>query len=140
MSWRKALVHPQIHAEITQVTVFFITYSLFEPLTNVLLKLLTPRIFITITIMLWGIAMVTMGLCHNFGGLVTARLFLGLFEAGLFPGVNFYLSAWYTRREFGIRAAIFFSAAALAGSFGGLLAAGIKQMGGGKSNSSYKHV
>lgn len=78
--------------------------------------------------------MVTMGLCHNFGGLVTARIFLGLFEAGLFPGVNFYLSAWYTRREFGIRAAIFFSAAALAGSFGGLLAAGIHEMAdvGGK--------
>lgn len=51
-------------------------------------------------------------------------------EAGLFPGVNYYLSCWYKRSEFGIRAAIFFSAAALAGSFGGLLAAGIAQMGG----------
>lgn len=112
------------------MTVFFITYSLFEPATNVLLKVLRPRVFITITIILWGIAMITMGLCHNYAGMVTARLFLGLFEAGLFPGVNFYLSSWYLRREFGIRAAIFFSAAALAGSFGGLLAAGIKQMDG----------
>lgn len=51
-------------------------------------------------------------------------------EAGLFPGVNYYLSCWYRRGEFGIRAAIFFSAAALAGSFGGLLAAAIAQMGG----------
>jgi hypothetical protein len=49
--------------------------------------------------------------------------------AGLFPGVNYYLSCWYKRGELGIRAAIFFSAAALAGSFGGLLAAGIAQMG-----------
>ena len=44
--------------------------------------------------------------------------------------VNYYLSCWYKRSEFGIRAAIFFSAAALAGSFGGLLAAGIAQMKG----------
>lgn len=51
-------------------------------------------------------------------------------EAGLFPGVNYYLSCWYRRGEFGIRAAIFFSAAALAGSFGGLLAAAIAQMDG----------
>ena len=56
--------------------------------------------------------------------------FLGLTEAGLFPGVNYYLSCWYKRSEFGIRAAIFFSAAALAGSFGGLLAAAIAQMHG----------
>jgi MFS family permease len=71
-----------------------------------------------------------MGLCHNYGGMVTARFFLGLAEAGLFPGVNYYLSCWYKRSEFGIRAAIFFSAAAFAGSFGGLLAAAIAQMRG----------
>jgi MFS family permease len=61
-----------------------------------------------------------MGLVHNYGGLVTTRFFLGIAEAGLFPGVNYYLSCWYKRSEFGIRAAIFFSAAAFAGSFGGL--------------------
>jgi len=37
-------------------------------------------------------------------------------------------SCWYKRSELGFRAALFFSAAALAGSFGGLLAAGITQM------------
>jgi MFS family permease len=58
------------------------------------------------------------------------RWWLGVAEAGLFPGINYYLSCYYKRSEFGIRAAIFFSAAALAGSFGGLLAAGIAQMGG----------
>ncbi|OQU99542.1 hypothetical protein CLAIMM_05157 isoform 2 [Cladophialophora immunda] len=79
---------------------------------------------------LWGICMTTMGLVHNFSGLMAARWFLGLSEAGLFPGVNYYLSCWYKRSEFGIRAAIFFSAAALAGSFGGLLAAAIVQMDG----------
>jgi hypothetical protein len=36
--------------------------------------------------LLWGIAMTTQGLIHNYAGLLTARFFLGLFEAGLFPG------------------------------------------------------
>lgn len=61
---------------------------------------------------------------------MAARWFLGLTEAGLFPGVNYYLSCWYKRSEFGLRAAIFFSAAALSGSFGGLLAAAIEKMHG----------
>ena len=61
---------------------------------------------------------------------MTARWFLGMAEAGLFPGINYYLSCWYKRNEFGIRAAIFFSAAAVAGSFGGLLAAAIGLMKG----------
>lgn len=31
--------------------------------------------------------MTTMGLVHNFSGLMAARWFLGLTEAGLFPGM-----------------------------------------------------
>ena len=61
---------------------------------------------------------------------MTARWFLGVCEAGLFPGINYYLSCWYKRKEFGLRAALFFSAAALSGSFGGLLAAAIQNMNG----------
>ena len=54
--------------------------------------------------------------------LYSARVFLGLTEAGLFPGVNYYLSLWYPRADRGMRVAIFFSAATLAGAFGGVLA------------------
>ncbi|EED18707.1 MFS transporter, putative [Talaromyces stipitatus ATCC 10500] len=83
--------------------------------------------------------MTTMGLVHNFSGLMAARWFLGLAEAGLFPGISYYLSCWYKRSEFGVRMAIFFSAAALAGSFGGLLAAAIARMDGigGKAGWSW---
>lgn len=74
--------------------------------------------------------MTFMGFAFNWSGLMAARWFLGLAEAGLFPGVNYYLSCWYKRSEFGVRAAIFFSAAAVSGSFGGLLAAAIEDMHG----------
>lgn len=74
--------------------------------------------------------MTCMGLVHNYAGLMAVRFFLGLTEAGLFPGIGYFLSCWYRRDEFGIRMAIFFSGAALAGSFGGLLAAAIALMDG----------
>ncbi|EMR70405.1 hypothetical protein MGN70_000175 [Eutypa lata] len=112
------------------LTIFFVSYSVFEPLTNILLKKLRPSIFIPIIMVLWGASMTGMGFCYNYGGLMAARWFLGLTEAGLFPGINYYLSCWYRRDEFGVRAAIFFSAAAISGSFGGLLAAAIEQMSG----------
>jgi MFS family permease len=74
--------------------------------------------------------MTLMGLVDNYAGLLAARFFLGLTEAGLYPGANYYLSCWYKRSELGMRTAIFFAMAALAGSFGGLLAAAISQMDG----------
>lgn len=112
------------------LTVFFISYSVFEPLTNVLLKRWGPSIFIPVIVILWGICMTCMGLVHNGAGLMAVRFFLGLAEAGLFPGIGYFLSCWYRRDEFGVRMAIFFSGAALAGSFGGLLAAAIALMDG----------
>ncbi|KAK3382711.1 major facilitator superfamily domain-containing protein [Lasiosphaeria ovina] len=112
------------------LSIFFVSYAVFEPLTNILLKKLRPSIFIPIIMALWGCSMLGMGFVYNWSGLMSARWFLGLTEAGLFPGVNYYLSCWYKRSEFGVRAAIFFSAAALSGSFGGLLAAAIEEMDG----------
>ncbi|GLA37031.1 hypothetical protein AnigIFM63309_003531 [Aspergillus niger] len=121
------------------LTIFFVSYAIFEPITNVLLKRWRPSVFIPIIMVVWGICMTCMGLVHNFSGIMAVRWFLGLAEAGLFPGVGYFLSCWYKRSEFGVRMAIFFSAAALAGSFGGLLAAAIALMDGigGKAGWSW---
>ncbi|KAF5250704.1 hypothetical protein FANTH_4147 [Fusarium anthophilum] len=112
------------------LTIFFVSYAVVEPATNALLKKITPRLFFTLIILTWGLIMTLMGLVTNVKGLLAARFFLGMAEAGLFPGVNYYLSCWYKSSEIGIRSSIFFSAAALAGSFGGLLAAVIAKMDG----------
>ncbi|KAF8216659.1 MFS general substrate transporter [Mycena galopus ATCC 62051] len=112
------------------LTVFFFSYAIFEVPSNVFLKRLRPSIWLSLLMLLWGIMMTVQGLVHNFGGLLGMRWMLGTFEAGLFPGVNYYLSCWYKRSEFGIRAAIFFSAATVSGAFGGLLAAAISNMEG----------
>ncbi|KAI9850315.1 MAG: hypothetical protein M1838_005875 [Thelocarpon superellum] len=112
------------------LSIFFVSYALCEPLTNILLKRLRPSIFIPTTMVLWGLVMTMMGLVHNWSGLMAARWFLGMAEAGLFPGIIYYLSCWYKRSEIGLRIAIFFSAAAVSGSFGGLLAAAISSMSG----------
>ncbi|CED83264.1 Permease of the major facilitator superfamily [Phaffia rhodozyma] len=112
------------------LTIFFIPYALFEPPSNVLLKKLSPRVWLTSIMVLWGIAMIAQGLVKNFQQLMVVRTLLGIFEAGLFPGVNYYLSCWYKRNEFGLRASIFFSAATVSGAMGGLLAAAISNMNG----------
>lgn len=114
----------------TALAVFFISYSLFEVPSNILLKRFQPRFWIAFVVIGFGTCCMCIGFVQNYGGLVATRFLLGVFEAGLFPGSQFYLSSWYKRNEFGIRSAIFSSAASAAGSFGGLLAAAIAQMDG----------
>ncbi|EPQ50490.1 MFS general substrate transporter [Gloeophyllum trabeum ATCC 11539] len=82
---------------------------------------------ITIT---WGIIMTLMGLVKNYEQLVGTRVCLGVAEAGLFPGVVYYLTLWYPRHMLQYRVGLFFGAATLAGAFSGLLAFGISFMSG----------
>ncbi|KAF8876865.1 major facilitator superfamily domain-containing protein [Infundibulicybe gibba] len=78
----------------------------------------------------WGIIMTLMGLVKNYPQLVGVRICLGVAEAGLFPGVVYYLTMWYPRHELQFRIGLFFGAASLAGAFSGLLAYGISFMSG----------
>ncbi|KAF8994343.1 MFS general substrate transporter [Cyathus striatus] len=123
-------LHISDNQYLLSLTIFFFSYAIFEVPSNVFLKRLRPSLWLSMLMFFWGIMMTLQGVVHNFGGLMGMRWMLGMFEAGLFPGVNYYLSCWYKRSEFGIRAAVFFSAATVSGAFGGLLAAAISNMGG----------
>ncbi|KAJ2928539.1 hypothetical protein H1R20_g8555, partial [Candolleomyces eurysporus] len=83
--------------------------------------------FITV---LWGLIVVATGFVRNFHELLVARIFLGVAEAGFYPGVVYYLSMWYPRYMYQMRVAYFFGAASMAGAFSGLLAYGIGYMDG----------
>ncbi|EEB90002.1 hypothetical protein MPER_11850 [Moniliophthora perniciosa FA553] len=62
----------------------------------------------------------------SLGGLITARVFLGVFEAGFGPAIPLYFSLFYTKKEMGLRMAYWFGFAAVAGAFGGIVAFGIQ--------------
>lgn len=112
------------------LTVFFFTYAAFEVPSNLLLKKLRPSVWLPSIMVAWGTVMTLMGIVQNYHGLLIARIFLGVTEAGLFPGVAYYLTMWYCRHEIQFRQAMFFSAASIAGAFSGLLAFGIAKMDG----------
>ncbi|EIM92725.1 MFS general substrate transporter [Stereum hirsutum FP-91666 SS1] len=123
-------IHITDRQYLIALTVFFFPYSLFEPATNVALRLMRPSLFLSATIFFWGVVMTLHGVASNYGGLIGLRFALGLAEAGLYPGIVFYLSCWYKRNELGKRVAWFFASATVAGAFSGLLAAGIHNMDG----------
>ncbi|KAI1166903.1 major facilitator superfamily domain-containing protein [Nemania serpens] len=112
------------------LTVFFFSYAAFEVPSNLLLKRLRPSRWLPIIMVAWGVVMTLMGIVQNFQGLLSARLFLGVAEAGLYPGCAYYLTMWYSRHEIQLRQAMFFSAASVAGAFSGLLAFGIAKLNG----------
>lgn len=88
----------------------------------------------------FGLMTVLQGLVQNYGGLLTVRFFLGVFETGMFPGCFYLIGMWYRRAEAQKRYSFFFSSTTLAGAFGGLLAAAIGKMDGIRGYAGWRWI
>lgn len=78
----------------------------------------------------WGLVATFTAFVNSLGALIACRLLLGLFEAGLFPGIIVYLTIFYDKRSIALRTAWFFSMAAVSGACGGFVAYAIGHMDG----------
>jgi len=135
---------------VIALMVFLIAYAIFEVPSNYMLKKFSPSKWIAFLMFAW--ACITMGLggVHNFATVTVLRFLLGVFEAGLFPGLVchtngalislsysvcsnllfqvYYLTFWYRTEERSIRVALILASATLAGAFGGAIAYGVGHM------------
>jgi MFS family permease len=93
--------------------------------SNLLLTRVRPSIYLGMVMTLWGVISTSQAAAHSFGGLLAARICLGVVEAPFFPGAIMLMSSWYTRAELTYRIAWFYAGSSLANMFGGLLAAGV---------------
>ncbi|KAL2837747.1 major facilitator superfamily domain-containing protein [Aspergillus pseudodeflectus] len=108
--------------------VFLIAYALFEVPSNYFLKKLKPSRWIAFLMLSWGAVTMGLGGVHNFGQVTGLRFLLGVMEAGLFPGLVYFLTFWYRTHERSIRVALVLASATLAGAFGGAIAYGVGHM------------
>ncbi|KAK3346651.1 major facilitator superfamily domain-containing protein [Lasiosphaeria hispida] len=107
------------------LAVFYATYIASELPSNLVLKKVTPKIWLPLLTVTWGTITMCLGFVRNFGSFFAVRALLGIAEGGLLPGMVLYLSGLYTRQEMALRIGIFYTAASLSGAFGGLLARGL---------------
>ncbi|KAF5095635.1 hypothetical protein D0Z03_001795 [Geotrichum reessii] len=122
------------------LTIFFVPYILSEVPSNYFLKKFKPHIWLSLCMILFGAVTIAQGFVKNFGGLVACRFFLGMFEAGMFPGCFYLLAMWYRREEAQKRYSFFFSSTCLAGAFSGLIAAGIWNLDGKRGLEGWRWI
>ncbi|KAF2665967.1 MFS general substrate transporter [Microthyrium microscopicum] len=122
------------------LAIFFPFYVAAEIPSNLMMQATRPSRWIPSIMVVWGLMCIIMGFVKSYAGLMAVRAALGLAEGGLFPGITFYLTLWYCRHETGLRMSLFFSAATLAGAFGGLLARAIMLIDGKGGLASWQWI
>lgn len=72
--------------------IFLIAYMVFEVPSNYFLKRLSPSKWIAFLMLSWSVMTMGLGGVHDYAAVAALRFLLGVFEAGLFPGLVYYLS------------------------------------------------
>ena len=80
---------------------FFIGYFLFELPSNILLTRVGARRWFARILVTWGLVTVSMATIRTPLAFYVLRFLLGAAEAGLYPGIVFYLTRWYPQRHLG---------------------------------------
>lgn len=117
---------------------FYVSYILFEIPSNVMCKIVGPGRWLPLMTVCFGVRgrggggatdAQIISLCTafvtDFGSACGVRFLLGVFEAGLLPGISYYFTRWYRKGELAFRVSLYIFTSPLGGAFSGLLASGI---------------
>jgi ACS family tartrate transporter-like MFS transporter len=88
----------------------------------------SARNFIALSLILWGSLAAAGGLVHNATEFYWVRFFLGIAEAGFFPGVIVYLTHWFRQQDRGKAVAMFMTAIPASNMLGAAVAAGLMRL------------
>ncbi len=110
--------------------IFFLGSSLFDLPSNLLLNKVGARKWIARIMITWGMIATAMMLVKGAHSFYIMRFFLGVSEAGFFPGMILYLSAWFPSQQRANAVARFMTATAIAGVVGAPISSSLLKLEG----------
>ncbi|KAL4899823.1 hypothetical protein BDW74DRAFT_188855 [Aspergillus multicolor] len=121
------------------ISILYAGYIIMQVPSNMLLgKLKWPAAYICAAMGVWGVISAAQAAVSSFAGLMIARFMVGFVEAVFFPGALYYLSMFYSRKQYAFRAALFYSGSQLGNAIGGLFAIGILKLDGRHGLSGWR--
>ena len=110
--------------------IFFIGYFIFEIPSNIILAKVGARRWITRILVTWGIISTCFMFVQNETQMLVLRFFLGVAEAGFYPGVIYYISTWFPVNQRARATASFHCALPVAVAVGNVLGGLFLQLDG----------
>ncbi|CAI4213270.1 unnamed protein product, partial [Parascedosporium putredinis] len=107
------------------ITMFYISYIIFEIPSNLLCKWMGPGWFIPLVTLLFGVASLGTAFVKTIPQASAVRFLLGIFEAGMMPGIAYYLSRWYRRSELTFRLSLYIVMAPSRAPLAGIITIGL---------------
>ena len=109
---------------------FFIGYAICEVPSNLIMRAVGARIWMSRIMISWGLVSAAMMAAHSTPVFYALRFLLGVAEAGFFPGVIYFLTQWFPTQARARVLGLFYCGAPLAFIFGSPLSGLLLEMEG----------
>jgi ACS family tartrate transporter-like MFS transporter len=110
--------------------IFFLSYTLLEVPSNLMLARFGARVWIARIMFTWGLLSSAMIFVNGATTFYVLRFLLGAAEAGFFPGIILYLTQWFPQRERARAVGLFMTATAMAGVIGAPVSSALLRLDG----------
>ncbi|CCH41465.1 Vitamin H transporter [Wickerhamomyces ciferrii] len=104
-------------------TLWTVGYIIGQIPSNLILHRISARYYLAGLELSWAILTVFLIIPKSLNGIYAIRFFIGLLESGYFPGLEYLLGSWYSRKELTKRSTFF----ACAGTAAGLISGPLQQ-------------
>jgi len=98
--------------------IFFLGYAIFEVPSNIMMHRFGARAWLARIMITWGVVAAGFAYVETEASFLTLRFFLGLCEAGFFPGIIYYLTFWFSSSRRSTVMGLFYMGAPLSLIFG----------------------
>jgi MFS family permease len=83
------------------ISIFIFTVSsiIFQLPSTVLVRIIGPRFFFALATFCFGLITFCTAFIRSWQAMIALRVLLGIAMSGIYPGLTYLISTWYTRRE-----------------------------------------
>ncbi|KAL0947852.1 hypothetical protein HGRIS_013914 [Hohenbuehelia grisea] len=111
-------------------SIVYVAQLIWQPMSSYFLVKLPISKYLAFHVFMWGVIVASTAAAHNFAGLLTARFFLGIFEATVAPCFITMTQMWWRRREQTMRLSMWMAMNGGTGMVGSLLSWGLGHIHG----------
>ncbi|SPO19697.1 probable DAL5 - Allantoate and ureidosuccinate permease [Ustilago trichophora] len=90
-------------------TIYYLGYFIFQPAMNYGMQRVDAAYVVSAMVIVWGVVLITLGLCNTFAQLMAVRFILGALEGVVTPAFALIVASWYKRSEQNSRQLLYFA-------------------------------
>ncbi|RMZ90992.1 hypothetical protein DV736_g1776, partial [Chaetothyriales sp. CBS 134916] len=116
------------HRYSIAIFIFTVTSIAFQLPSVILLRFLGPRLFFCAITTAFGVITISTAFISTWQQMIALRILLGISMSGIYPGLTYLISIWYTSREQQLRYAFLQSGEVIVLATGGIVNFGLNHL------------